>query len=79
VLRIGIWRNDKQDKGEKMLEVVNYEHPYIFVRCRRTGETYRFLVRHDGALEHEGARFDQGEARRAAIAYLARTWPRDAA
>ena len=63
----------------KMFEVTSYKHPYIFVRCRRTGETYRFLVRDDGALEHEGARFDQGEARRAAIAYLARTRPKDAA
>jgi len=54
-----------------MFEVLSYEHPYIFVRCRRTGETYRFFVPDDGALEHEGARFDQGEARRTAMAYLA--------
>jgi hypothetical protein len=58
-----IRRNDKQDNGDKMFEVLSYEHPYIFVRCRRTWETYRFLVRDDGTLEHEGARFDQGEAR----------------
>ena len=58
-----------------MFEVVQYEPPHIFVRCRRTGETYRFEVGGDGALEHEGARFDLGDARRTAIAYLAqRTW-----
>jgi len=38
----------------------------------------RSEVKH-GALEHEGARFDQGKARRTAIAYLAQTRPRDAA
>ena len=38
-----IRRNDKQDNGDKMFEVLSYEHPYIFVRCRRTWETYRFL------------------------------------
>jgi len=55
-----------------MFEVTSYEHPYIFVRCRRTFETYQFHIAADGTLEHEGARFDQGEARRTAIAYLHR-------
>jgi hypothetical protein len=53
-----------------MFEVTKYEHPYIFVTSRRSAETYRFFVDADGALEHAGARFDQGDARRAAIAYL---------
>lgn len=56
---------------EQMFEVSGYEHPYIYVTCRRTAETYRFLVGNDGAVVHDGARFDQGDARRAAIAYLA--------
>jgi hypothetical protein len=55
-----------------MFEVTSYEHPYIFVRCRRTFETYRFFVGADGTPEHDGARFDQGDARRTAIAYLHR-------
>ncbi len=53
-----------------MFEVTQYEPPYIFVRSRRTAETYRFLVGNDGALVHEATRFDQGDARRTAIAYL---------
>jgi hypothetical protein len=55
-----------------MFEVTRCEHPYIFVRCRRTFETYQFHIAPDGTLEHEGARSDQGEARRTAIAYLYR-------
>ena len=55
-----------------MFEVTKYEPPQIFVTSRRTGETYRFVVENNGALAHEGARFDQGDARRTAIAYL--TW-----
>jgi hypothetical protein len=53
-----------------MFEVARYEHLDIFVRSRGTGETYKFLVRNDGALVSEGTRFDQGDARRTAIAYL---------
>ena len=53
-----------------MFEVVRYVHPQIFVTSRRTGETYRFHVEEDGTLAHDGTRFDQGEARRVAIAYL---------
>lgn len=62
----------KRLKGGNMFEVTSYKHPYIFVRYRGTAETYRFLVGDDGTLEHEGARFNLGDARRTAIAYLAR-------
>ena len=57
--------------GEQMFEVSQYDHPYIFVTTRRTGETYRFLVEDDGAVKYDQARFDERNARRAAIAYLA--------
>jgi hypothetical protein len=53
-----------------MFEVVRYAHPEIFVTCRRTGDTYKFQIREDGTLAHDGTSFDQGEARRIAIAYL---------
>jgi len=53
-----------------MFEVARYAHPDIFVRSRRTGETYKFLVGNDGALVNEGTRFDQEDARRTASAYL---------
>jgi hypothetical protein len=53
-----------------MFEVTQYKPPYIFVRSRRTAETYRFLVGNDGALVQEETRFDQGDALRTAIAYL---------
>jgi hypothetical protein len=56
-----------------MFEVTRYDPPTIFVTSRRTGETYVFLVGLDGALTHEEARFDQADARRAAIAYLAQS------
>lgn len=53
-----------------MFEVTKYEHPEIFVTCRRTGETYRFAVDTIGTADHEpgGAIHD---ARRAALSYLA--------
>ena len=54
-----------------MFEVTRYEPPYIFVRHVGTGETYKFPVGDDGALVHDGARFDLGDARRTAIAFLA--------
>jgi hypothetical protein len=57
--------------GERMFEVAKYEPPQIFVISRRTGETYMFLVEVDGAVTHDGACLDQGDARRTAIAYLA--------
>jgi hypothetical protein len=53
-----------------MFEVTEYEHPHIFVRYRGTGETFKFIVGNDGALVNEGTRFDQGDARQTAIAYL---------
>jgi hypothetical protein len=49
---------------------VRYEPPQIFVTKRQTGETYKFLVGNDGAVNDE-IRLDQGDARRAAITYLA--------
>jgi hypothetical protein len=58
-----------------MFEVTKYAPPEIFVTSRRTGETYVFLIGVDGALAHDGARFDQGDPRRAAIAYLAQRRP----
>jgi hypothetical protein len=54
-----------------MFEVTKFEPPLIFVTSRRTGETYSFLIENNGALSHEGARLDQGDARRTAITYLA--------
>jgi hypothetical protein len=53
-----------------MFEVTKYEHPEIFVTCRRTGETYKFAVDTIGTRDHEpaGAMHD---ARRAALSYLA--------
>jgi hypothetical protein len=54
-----------------MFEVTKYEFPHIFVTSRRTGETFKFLIGIDGALAHSEARFDQGDARRTAISYLA--------
>jgi len=61
--------------GEHMFEVTEYEPPQIFVTNRRTGETYMFVVGIDGAVTEDGARFDQGNARRTAIAYLAQRAP----
>jgi hypothetical protein len=53
-----------------MFEVTRYEPPHVFVTKRQTGETYRFLIGIDGAVNVETL-FDQGDARRAAIIYLA--------
>jgi hypothetical protein len=53
-----------------MFEVTKYEPPQIFVTSRRTGETYKFLIGIDGAVNDETV-FDQGDARRAAMIYLA--------
>ena len=55
--------------GERMFSV-RYEPPQIFVTKRQTGETYKFSVGIDGAV-NDNALFDQGDARRAAINYLA--------
>jgi hypothetical protein len=53
-----------------MFEVTRYEPPHVFVTKRQTGETYKFLIGIDGAV-NVGTLFDQGDARRAAIIYLA--------
>jgi hypothetical protein len=54
-------------------EVVRHAHPNILVVNRQTYETYRFTVGDDGPLVHDGLRSDLGEARRTAIAFLARS------
>ena len=54
-------------------QVVRHEHPNIFVVNRQTYETYRFIVGDDGALAHDGLPSELGEARRTAIAFLARS------
>ena len=69
-MRFGIGCSRNPHTVKDMFEVTGYEHPDIFVRSRRTGETYKFLVGNDGALVHDGVRFDQGDARRTAIEYL---------
>jgi hypothetical protein len=56
-------------------EVTKCDPPSIFVRCRRTGETYMFSIAGDGAVTPDEARSDQGEARRTAVAYLAQRAP----
>jgi hypothetical protein len=55
-----------------MFEVTGYEYPNVFVRCRRTAETYMFEIGNDGALMPREARSDQGDARQTAIAFLGR-------
>jgi hypothetical protein len=55
-----------------MFEVTGYDYPNVFVRCRRTAETYLFQVGSDGMLAQGEARSDQDAARRAAMAYLDR-------
>ncbi len=65
-----------------MFEVTGYDYPNVFVRCRRTAETYLFEIGSDGALSHDmftsgtftpgETRCDRDAARRAAMAYLDR-------
>jgi|HubBroStandDraft_4_1064222.scaffolds.fasta_scaffold107271_1 hypothetical protein len=55
--------------SERMFEVTRYEPPEIFVTSRRTGETYKFSVGVDGAVNDE-IPYDR-DARRTAILYLA--------
>jgi hypothetical protein len=55
-----------------MFEVTGYDYPNVFVRCRRTAETYLFEIGNDGVLTPSEARYDQDAARRAALAYLDR-------
>ena len=59
-----------------MFEVTGYDYPNVFVRCRRTAETYRFEIGSDGSLTHQEACYDQGAARRTALAFLDRLQPR---
>jgi hypothetical protein len=59
-----------------MWTVVDYVPPTISLRDTKTGERTEFQVSADGTLEHSGRRFDQGEARRAAISYLVSIWRR---
>jgi hypothetical protein len=54
-----------------MFEVTGYD-PDVYVKCRRTAETYHFEIGSDGSLTHKEARYDQGVARRTAIAFLDR-------
>jgi hypothetical protein len=49
---------------------VRYEPPHVFVTKRQTGETYQFSVGINGEVNDE-TRFDPGDARRAAMIYLA--------
>jgi hypothetical protein len=55
-----------------MFEVTGYDYPNVFVKCRRTAETYRFEIGSDGSLTHKEARYDQSAARRTAMAFLDR-------
>jgi hypothetical protein len=61
--------------GEKSMsfQVVRHEHPDIFVVNRQTYETYRFTVGDDGVIAHDGRPSDLCEARRTALAFLARS------
>jgi len=51
--------------------VLDYKHPTIRVKNELSGEIAPFHVNDDGSLYHDGVRFDRGDARRAAIGYLA--------
>ena len=55
-----------------MFEVTGYDYPNVFVRCRRTAETYLFQIGSDGNLTHGEAGCDQDTARRTAMAFLDR-------
>ncbi len=55
-----------------MFEVTGYDHPDVYVKCRRTAETYHFEIGSDGSLTHKEARYDQDAARRAAMDFLDR-------
>jgi hypothetical protein len=54
-------------------QVVRHEHPNILVVNRQTHETYRLTVGEDGLLVQDGAGSDLREARRAAMAFMARS------
>jgi len=53
-------------------QVIWHEHRNIFVVNRQTYETYRFTIGADGTLTRQsGSPSNLGEARRAAVAFLA--------
>ena len=54
-------------------QVLRHEPPLILVVKRQTYETYRFSVGADGVLADDGPPSDLSEARRAALAFLARS------
>jgi hypothetical protein len=55
-------------------QVIRHKHRNIFVVNRQTYETYRFTIDDDGALTQQGgSQSDLGEARRAAVAFLAQS------
>jgi hypothetical protein len=55
-------------------QVVRHEHHNIFVVNRQTYETYRFTIDDDGTLTQQGGSPSAlGEARRAAVAFLAQS------
>lgn len=55
-----------------MFEVTDYRHPRVFVTCRRTGETYLFVVEANGIVTRDELSSDQQHAKQIAIAYLAK-------
>jgi hypothetical protein len=55
-------------------QVIWHEHRSIFVVDRQTYETYRFTIGADGTLTRQGGSPSYlGEARRAAVAFLAQS------
>ena len=59
--------------SDMSFQVVRHEHPNILVVNRQTYETYRLTVGEDGLLVQDGAGSDLREARRAAMAFMARS------
>ena len=59
--------------SDMSFQVVRHEHPNILVVNRQTYETYRLTVGEDGLLVQDGAGSDLREARRAAMAFIARS------
>jgi hypothetical protein len=56
-------------------QVIRHKHRNIFMVNRQTYETYRFTIDDDGGLtQQRGSPSDLGEARRAAVAFLAQSW-----
>jgi hypothetical protein len=59
-------------EGIMSFHVVRHEHANIFVVNTQTYETYRFKVGDDVGVAHDGSPSDLSEARRTALAFLAR-------